>query len=967
MSVSLTAMTAAELASYVLTTSEYATLEAALAQGGFYILETGEVVAKALAVTGGAGEFAVGTGTALELAETAQLAATGSKMATGSATLLKTATGCKAAGLLGMEMGAFAAAAAPVLGVALGAELYDSNPQLWTKISKFLLPYCYPGTTKIPTVMDMVEETGTYKVLAKLGIIEGLKALFDSEGIGPTGEVGYSVGPGYTWAEGIEQPLLTSQSFVLETDTVIDTYTAQDCTFVAYKYSDTSGIHIDAYGLGTSYEIHWHLHRVYKQGGTAYDFDRSSSDSNTTYISATRFRYSGITAIYNAAETVTLAINRAINDRKAIGTIIIDGQSIPVENYPAGTSKWQGNAPAAPPITWPFPWIIIPEEPIPTPLPDPEPLTPITPSPEPEVDPSPVPEPEPEPEPAPYEPPEEWPAEEPWPVVIPFPWEPEVQPTEPWPEYIPWPLPPGDPTTWPKTPEDWPFEIPEDWPIELPDHRSWPTTPEEWPQEIPWPDAPETKPDDWPEEMPWPWPASPEDWPLEVPWPVPWPEDWPDDEPWPVRWPEEIPYPRKFPYPNQSPDPQQDPTPGDITNPERQIRRFIEPWPLPDPSETDQPWTPTPNPWEPADPPPPSEDPTQPNPTQPSEPPVQPTEPPPSGLSPDPLPPIIALPFSSTTGLISVYNPTQSELLSFAQWLWVTWQDATIEKIWNNPFDGVITLFELYCTPTIVGRKNIRSGFLDSGVAADTVSRYTEIDCGSIGVPEYYGNYLDYSPYSKAFIYLPFIGVVEVSVDDIVGHCVNITYRIDEYNGSCIAMITVAKITTVNGEEVEYSNLLYQFSGNCAVELPLAGGTQAAIRAGMIQAASYGITGAIGGIASMLSGGIASGVSQIANGVGSAVGSVVSAKSSVQHSGSFGASYGAMGGKIPYITIIRPKQIQVPNYNLLYGYQAHKAVNVGSCTGYLRCREVHVHSSTASNEEKALIEQLLKEGVYVTE
>ena len=204
-------------------------------------------------------------------------------------------------------------------------------------------------------------------------------------------------------------------------------------------------------------------------------------------------------------------------------------------------------------------------------------------------------------------------------------------------------------------------------------------------------------------------------------------------------------------------------------------------------------------------------------------------------------------------------------------------------------------------------------------------------------------------------------------MDDIVGHCVNITYRIDEYNGSCIAMITVAKITTVNGEEVEYSNLLYQFSGNCAVELPLAGGTQAAIRAGMIQAASYGITGAIGGIASMLSGGIASGVSQIASGVGAAVGSVVSAKSSVQHSGSFGASYGAMGGKIPYITIIRPKQIQVPNYNLLYGYQAHKAVNVGSCTGYLRCREVHVHSSTASNEEKVLIEQLLKEGVYVTE
>lgn len=949
MSVSLASMTAAELASYVLTTSEYATLEAALAQGGFYILETGEVVAKALAVTGGAGEFAVGTGTALELAETAQLAATGSKMATGSATLLKTATGVKAAGLLGMEMGAFAAAAAPVLGVALGAGLYESNPELWTKISQFLLPYCYPGTTKIPTVMDMVEETRTYKVLAKLGIIEGLKALFQEEGIPVVG--------------GEEEH--TFDGMAVATGHLAEGRTAR------YGYNMRFESSAPAFGV-TTIQGWFVSHAPFTVTKTIIYDDARPDDVTVMNSTETSYTYNGVRYTYYRCpygigeEPVTSPPITDLDENVA-SVVVSYGDATPIGEYQPGTSQWQGNAPVAPPITWPFPWIIIPEEPIPTPLPDPEPLTPITPTPEPEVDPSPVPEPEPDPEPAPYEPPEEWPAEDPWPVVIPFPWAPEVQPTEPWPEYIPWPLPPGDPTTWPKTPEEWPFEIPEDWPAEFPDHRSWPTTPEEWPQEIPWPEAPEIKPDDWPEEMPWPWPSSPEDWPLEVPWPVPWPEDWPDDEPWPVRWPEEIPYPRKFPYPTPSPDPQENPTPGNIDYPERQIRRFIEPWPLPDPKETEEPWSPTPNPWEPNDPPPPSEDPTQPKPTQPSEPPVQPTEPPPSGLSPDPIPPIVPLPFSSTTGLISVYNPTQSELLSFAQWLWVTWQDATIEKIWNNPFDGVITLFELYCTPTIVGRKSIRSGFLDSGVYADTVSRYTEIDCGSIGVPEYYGNYLDYSPYSKAFIYLPFIGVVEVSVDDIVGHCVNITYRIDEYNGSCIAMITVAKITTVNGEEVEYSNLLYQFSGNCAVELPLAGGTQAAIRAGMIQAASYGITGAIGGIASMLSGGIASGVSQIANGVGSAVGSVVSAKSSVQHSGSFGASYGAMGGKIPYITIIRPKQIQVPNYNLLYGYQAHKAVNVGSCTGYLRCREVHVHSSTASNEEKVLIEQLLKEGVYVTE
>lgn len=959
MSVSLTAMTAAELASYILGASEYATLEAALAQGGFYILETGEVVAKALAVTGGAGEFAVGTGTALELAETAQLAATGTRMSTGGATLLKTATGFKAGGLLGMEMGAFAAAAAPVLGIALGTGLYESNPELWTKISKFLLPYCYPGTTKIPTVMDMVEETGAYKVLAKLGIIEKLRELFIDEGI-LTNDVEGSSNEAQASYYGHSFSVPGLQSFV-STDNYLFEIVSGNAWFIAKSGMATHAMDIVS---DTAQSV---TYRSTSPRGYVYTETRNLSRTTIGRTGLYYYKWPAQVVGSITVEGATSPTSGSYSEVEIADVFLYGNQSPGIGQMQPGISPWAGEAPAAPPLVWPFPWIIIPEEPVPVPLPDPEPLTPITPVPEPEPDPSPVPEPEPETEPAPYAPPDNWPEEDPWPVVIPFPWEPEVQPTEPWPEYIPWPLPPAEPDQWPKTPEEWPFEIPEDWPTEFPDHRTWPETPEDWPDEISWPEAPEVKPDDWPEEMPWPWPSSPNDWPLEVPWPVPWPDDWPEGQPWPIRWPDDVPYPRTFPNSEPSPDPQQDPKPGEITSPERQIRRFIEPWPLPDPKTTTDPYNPTPNPWEPNDPPPPSDDPTQPKPTQPSDPPVQPTEPPPSGLSPDPLPPTIALPFSSTTGLISVYNPTQGELLSFAQWLWVTWQDATIDKIWNNPFDGVITLFELYCTPTIVGRKNIRSGFLDSGVAADTVSRYTEIDCGSIGIPEYYGNYLDYSPYSKAFIYLPFIGVVEVSVDDIVGHCVNITYRIDEYNGSCIAMITVAKITTVNGEEVEYSNLLYQFSGNCAVELPLAGGTQAAIRAGMIQAASYGITGAIGGIASMLSGGIASGVSQVANGVGSAIGSVVSAKSSVQHSGSFGASYGAMGGKIPYITIIRPKQIQVPNYNILYGYQAHKAVNVGSCTGYLRCREVHVHSSTASNEEKTLIEQLLKEGVYVTE
>lgn len=348
---------------------------------------------------------------------------------------------------------------------------------------------------------------------------------------------------------------------------------------------------------------------------------------------------------------------------------------------------------------------------------------------------------------------------------------------------------------------------------------------------------------------------------------------------------------------------------------------------------------------------------------------------------------------ASGSGLIHVYNPTPGEFVGFGNWLWVTYADATIDKIWNNPFDGIIGAHELYATPQRDGRDNIRSGFLVCPVTSDLVrQRYTEIDCGTVIVPEFYGNYFDYSPYSQAYIYLPFIGINEVSIDDIVGHAVNIRYRVDAYNGSCIAMIYVAK----SG----YRNLCYQFAGNCAVEVPLAGGSQAAIKAGMMQAEAYSraaiqsaqiqktasigsgilngaagssFAGPLAGIIGALAGGTSGYIQGSANvaaaklqGQAMQEAARYANKSSVQHSGQFGASHGAMGLKNPFIMIRNPIQVKVVNYNNDYGFPAHKRVIIGGCTGYLRVREVNVISAHATNEEKRAIEEELKAGVYVS-
>lgn len=322
---------------------------------------------------------------------------------------------------------------------------------------------------------------------------------------------------------------------------------------------------------------------------------------------------------------------------------------------------------------------------------------------------------------------------------------------------------------------------------------------------------------------------------------------------------------------------------------------------------------------------------------------------------PNTTPPAFLPGSSSPSGLINVYNPMPAQLYSFANWLWVAYRDFSLAKVLNNPFDGVISLHEIYATPYRGAIQEIRSGFLDSGEHAFTVpQRYTQINCGSLVVPEYYGNYFDYAPYTKVYVYLPFIGVEELDPEDIIGAGVNITYGVDSYSGACVAMITTAK--------EGYNAVTYQFTGNCSVQHPLTGGTQMQTLLAMGQ----GVLNVVMDVADITT---SKGIGGVIGGVSSALSDVVGigkVKSSVYHSGSLTGNFGAMAIKKPYLIVKRPKQVVVPNYNDFYGYPAHKYVVIGQCSGFVRCREVHVNSARATDEEKQEIESLLKAGVYVS-
>lgn len=416
--------------------------------------------------------------------------------------------------------------------------------------------------------------------------------------------------------------------------------------------------------------------------------------------------------------------------------------------------------------------------------------------------------------------------------------------------------------------------------------------------------------------------------------------------------PTEVPYPsgtpivapKPVPTPEENPDnlPYQLPNPVPDTNPEPAVK----PNPEADPSISPKPAV-------------------KPNQVPVNDPVANPES---NGTTPPLIIPTVPTISSSASGLLHVYNPTNTQINEFGTWLWTTFSGDlidTISKLFNNPMDGVIGVHELYATPSRGSEATIKCGFLDSGITSRLVDkRYTEINCGSIIVPEHWGNYLDYAPYTKAHCYLPFIGMVELNADDIVGHAVNITYKIDAYTGACIAVITVAS----SG----YESICYQFPGNCAVEIPITSGMKSVLQSALIGAATTAIGAAVGGAAGAALGGASAGAiastAAIRGGAGAITGAAYGAraKNDVQHSGSFGSSFGAMGCKKPFLVIKRPKQKVVAGYNKNYGYPAHKMVTIGECSGYLRAREVDVVSVTATEDEKKLIEEALKSGVFVS-
>lgn len=314
--------------------------------------------------------------------------------------------------------------------------------------------------------------------------------------------------------------------------------------------------------------------------------------------------------------------------------------------------------------------------------------------------------------------------------------------------------------------------------------------------------------------------------------------------------------------------------------------------------------------------------------------------------------PIPPLNLSATnTDLLSIYTLDQNGVNELAKFIYSDIFDATYQeklnsilKLFGDVMDQIVSFGIVPFA--VAGKASDIMPYLDIHAPVHCkipYSQYITINCGTKTIGNYWNNFLDYSPYTKYELYLPFIGYKEIDADEIVNKNLSIKYRVDILTGDLVCFITI-------DEKVRY-----QFGGNCLISLPL---NSSAKDTGSVISGVASLTTAVGGL--LLGSGTAAGA-----GIAGAAVNLITDKQTIKHGSSLSSSSNYLGVLNPVLYITRPRQNVPADYGKIKGYPSNITTQLKNLSGYTVIDEIHLENMSATDDEIEEIETLLKQGVII--
>lgn len=338
--------------------------------------------------------------------------------------------------------------------------------------------------------------------------------------------------------------------------------------------------------------------------------------------------------------------------------------------------------------------------------------------------------------------------------------------------------------------------------------------------------------------------------------------------------------------------------------------------------------------------------------------------------------------------LTTSYAVSDTNLMSFGNWLWTNGLSITVMGNQTSPIENILSCKRIPFDVSGGTPTNIWLGDINSGVSAtvastnhiqDIGSRQIDTPCG--------GTFLDER--NNISIYLPYCGIHSIptsicytksrytvtlpngltkQIPKLVGRTLSVKYVFDMIYGTCAALCYMDSV------------LFGVFNGTCGVDIPLTQSNRASNELALRKEGGNMATGIVtSALSGAISGGSAGGLLGAA--AGAALGALTSGLSGALHtknnavnqethfttSGGFSSQIASFMPSSPMIFIEYTDMDQDPDsYAHENGYPCNLDLNMSDICGYTELDgSIEVSNIPCLEEERNMLKQALMEGFYL--
>ena len=316
--------------------------------------------------------------------------------------------------------------------------------------------------------------------------------------------------------------------------------------------------------------------------------------------------------------------------------------------------------------------------------------------------------------------------------------------------------------------------------------------------------------------------------------------------------------------------------------------------------------------------------------------------------------------FSNTVmgTLYSLYNKLDLEKIS--QWFYNQTEKIDIANNVINLKEIPFSLSALNIIPIDtdlkIGGVNVtyNNENIKVGQIVSTATTSLSVLFGEFNIPRLSNTFLDYSPYTKYELLLPFAPTPVILPDWCVNKTVQAIFLYDIYTTSCQYVIEC------NGERI------CSVSGIFGVDRPISAQNVALKDASRLSAQVATASSVLGGVMSSASGNIGGIVSGAIGGVSALSQMIMSGKQNYMYTVGANGDNSSVGlCHAVHLKITRTLSAEDSNFTHVYGRPLCKYKKLSAVTGYTKCDNVNTTGLTCSETEKQRIKQLLETGIYI--